>query len=126
MYSNEIQRSEIKSAKLSLVNTKKPFLNKKRQIRLMSIKDSWMRDPRCKHEYLDNTQSLSVEEMEMIKVTNIYKHKIVDTCAKQKTPKLKSINVTLPKYATLQQISVFRNVMHYSLFFCIALFGKVT
>ena len=36
-----------------------------------------MQDPRCKHKYLDNLSN-DVILLMMMKVTNIYKHEIVD------------------------------------------------
>ena len=47
-----------------------------------STKSTWMQGPRHKHEYFDNLLDLrKLLEKEALKVTNIYKHKIVDTQA---------------------------------------------
>ena len=41
------------------------------------IKNSWMRDPRCKHVYLDKPQLLAKKEM-VTKVTKMYKREIIE------------------------------------------------
>ena len=40
-------------------------------------KNSWMQDPRCKHEYLDKPKPLAM--IQMMKVTNIFLREIEDT-----------------------------------------------
>ena len=49
--------------------------------RFISRKNSWMQDPRYKHEYLDKFPKPLAMMLLMMKVTNIYKHEIVDTRA---------------------------------------------